>query len=164
MNTNAGAILAGTALGALVATMGIFASVFGVAWYILQVIAYWKIFTKAGKPGWHSIIPFLNNWDEVDLSWNRTMAWVITGLSIVGCVLGVIISNQQAQGVQISGTLNTLSIIVALVAIVLSIISEYKLARAFGKGVGFFIGLIFLNPIFMLILGFGNAQYQGQQG
>ncbi len=74
MNTNAGAILAGTALGALVATMGIFASVFGVAWYILQVIAYWKIFTKAGKPGWHSIIPYLNDWDKTDLSWNRTMA------------------------------------------------------------------------------------------
>lgn len=158
------AVAAQSALAAVFATMGIFAIVIGIAWYILQVIAYWKIFVKAGKPGWHSIIPFLNNWDEVDLSWSRTMAWVVTCLSIVGCVLSVIISNQQAQGVQISGALNTLSIVVALIAIVLSIISEYKLAKAFGKGIGFFLGLVFLNPIFKLILGFGDAQYQGRQG
>ncbi|MBQ4514613.1 MAG: hypothetical protein II969_16590 [Anaerolineaceae bacterium] len=148
---------------AVMTTMGIFAVVFAVAWYILQVIAYWKIFTKAGRPGWHSIIPFLNNWDEVDLSWNRTMAWVVTCLSVVGCIISVIITNQQNQGLQISSTLNTLSYIVALLVVVLGIICEYKLAKAFGKGVGFFLGLVFLNPIFMLILGFGSAQYLGRQ-
>ena len=46
------AVAAGSALGAFLATMGIFALVIGIAWYILQVIAYWKIFVKAGKPGY----------------------------------------------------------------------------------------------------------------
>ena len=36
-------------------------------------------------------------------------------------------------------------------------------AKVFGKGAGFAIGLIFLNPIFLLILAFGSAQYQGPQ-
>ncbi len=158
------AAAAQSVFGALFATMGVFSIVFGVAFYILQVVAYWRIFEKAGKPGWHSIIPFLNNWDEVDLSWNRTMAWVMTCLSIVGCVLSVIISNQQAQGLQVSGALSTLSLVLVIVVLVLGIISVYKLAKAFGKGVGFFLGLVFLRPIFMLILGFGDAQYQGRQG
>ena len=28
--------------------------------YVLAVIAMWKIFTKAGKPGWASLIPIYN--------------------------------------------------------------------------------------------------------
>ena len=43
-------------LGAYVAIV----SVAGIVWYVLQVVAYWKIFTKAGQPGWKSIIPVYN--------------------------------------------------------------------------------------------------------
>ena len=39
----------------------------------------------------------------------------------------------------------------------------FKLAKAFGQGVGFGFGLLFLNPIFVAILGFGNAEYIGPQ-
>ena len=35
------------------------------------------------------------------------------------------------------------------------------MAKSFGKGVGFAIGLILLSPIFIMILGFGDATYQG---
>ena len=35
------------------------------------------------------------------------------------------------------------------------------LSTVFGKGGGFTLGLIFLSPIFFLILGFGSAQYIG---
>lgn len=30
---------------------------------ILIIIGWWKMFTKAGVPGWHSIIPFLDIYD-----------------------------------------------------------------------------------------------------
>lgn len=43
------------------------------------------------------------------------------------------------------------------------VLLNYKTAKAFGKGVGFTIGLIFLQPVFLMILGFGSAQYQGPQ-
>ncbi len=35
---------------------------------VVGIVAMWKIFTKAGKPGWHSIIPFLNMYDLVEIS------------------------------------------------------------------------------------------------
>ena len=35
--------------------------------------------------------------------------------------------------------------------------------RAFGHGVGFAIGMLFFEPIFMLILGFGSSAYLGPQ-
>jgi len=34
-----------------------------------------------------------------------------------------------------------------------------ELAKVFGRGAGFAAGLILLHPIFILILGFGNAKY-----
>ncbi|MBV9544620.1 MAG: signal peptidase I, partial [Chloroflexi bacterium] len=34
--------------------------IFGIVVYILFVIGAWKVFTKAGRPGWWSIIPILN--------------------------------------------------------------------------------------------------------
>lgn len=51
----------------------------------------------------------------------------------------------------------TISLIIAV------IIADVKLAKAFGKGAGFALGLIFLSVIFLPILGFGSAQYQGAQ-
>jgi uncharacterized protein DUF5684 len=33
------------------------------------------------------------------------------------------------------------------------------LARQFGKGIGFALGLLFLSPIYICILGFGEARY-----
>ena len=162
--TDNNAVVAGGILGAFLATLGIFALVIGVAWYILQIVAYWKIFVKAGRPGWHSIIPFLNEWDRTDMSWNRTMAWVMIACMILGSILynsGVTVN---ADGESVRTFVGTLGGIISLVGAVIAIISEYKLAKAFGKGFGFFLGLLFLNPIFKLILGFGNAQYQGRQG
>jgi len=41
------------------------------------------------------------------------------------------------------------------------IIIAIDLAKSFGKGTGFAMGLIFLSPIFYPILGFGSARYQG---
>jgi hypothetical protein len=35
------------------------------------------------------------------------------------------------------------------------------LAKSFGRGTGFALGLIFLSPIFLLILGFGSDRYLG---
>lgn len=48
---------------------------------------------------------------------------------------------------------------VPIVNIVVSIIVAHELAKAFGKGVGFTIGLIILPIIFLPVLGFGKATY-----
>jgi preprotein translocase subunit Sss1 len=151
------------ALGAFFATMGIFAVVFAVAWYILQVVAYWRIFTKAGRPGWHSIIPILNEWDRTDLSWSRTMAWVLIACILLGAIFTSVGTTTDADGVTTTTFLGTVGYIISIIGALITIISEYKLAKAFGKGFGFFLGLVFLNPIFKIILGFGDAQYQGRQ-
>jgi len=47
--------------------------------------------------------------------------------------------------------------------IIYLIATQFKLAKVFGKGVGFGFGLWLLPIIFMPILGFGQAQYIGTE-
>lgn len=53
--------------------------------------------------------------------------------------------------------------LVPCVGIVVSLIMSLKLAKAFGKGTGFGIGLFLLPFVFQLILAFGSAEYEGPQ-
>ena len=50
---------------------------------------------------------------------------------------------------------------IPIVNIVIAIIVLYDLAKSFGKGIGFFFGLFLLPFVFMPILGFGEATYEG---
>lgn len=50
---------------------------------------------------------------------------------------------------------------IPFVGSVAQLVAYFKLAPAFGKGAGFGIGLIFLSPIFLAILAFGDADYEG---
>lgn len=123
-----------------------------VAWYILQVVAYWKIFTKAGEAGWKSLIPFYNMYTQYKLTWNPMWFFVLIACGAVNFAFG------GTEGVFYAiGTLTSLAMGV------IGIISNFKLSQAYGHGACFAIGLILLNPIFMLILGFGSSEYQGPQ-
>lgn len=51
--------------------------------------------------------------------------------------------------------------LIPCVNIVIAIILMIDLAKVFGKGTGFGLGLAFLNPIFAAILAFGDAEYEG---
>lgn len=54
-----------------------------------------------------------------------------------------------------------LLLLIPCVNVVIQIITSVKLAKVFGKGIGFTLGLIFLGPIFQLILAFDSSEYQG---
>jgi uncharacterized membrane protein YhaH (DUF805 family) len=51
--------------------------------------------------------------------------------------------------------------IIPLVNLIISILVSMDIAKSFGKGAGFGLGLAFLSPIFYPILGFGSATYKG---
>lgn len=97
--------------------------------YVLLVIAFWKMFEKAGEEGWKSIIPLYNTYILYKLTWGN--GWFFL-LNFIPCV-----------------------------NVVVSIITCFKTAKAYGKGIGFGFGLLFLYNIFLLILGFGSAEYVG---
>ena len=125
--------ISSTSSGTEALTGGIMAVYYIVAivMWVLLIIAEWKIFTKAGKPGWHSIIPFLNLYDIFEIAGYN--GWMF------------------------------LTLLIPCVGWIFMILMLVKLAKAFGQGTGFTIGLILLTNIFLLILGFGPAQYVGNK-
>ncbi len=86
----------------------------------------WKIFDKAGKPGWAAIVPFYNIYLLVEIV-GRDILWFV------------------------------LCLILPFLVIVIYI----DLAKSFGKGTGYGLGLAFLPFVFFPMLGFGDAQYIG---
>lgn len=50
---------------------------------------------------------------------------------------------------------------IPIVNFIILIVVMNDLSKSFGKGVGFTIGLVFLSWIFLAILGWGSAEYQG---
>ncbi len=123
--------------------------------FILQVIADWKIFSKAGVAGWKSLIPFYNVIVEYGISWNTTMGIVSVACGFCTALLNLWSDTPNWQVL--------LFFIVAIVAFVLHIIQSLKLSKCFGKGTGFGIFLILCGPIARLVLGLGKVRYIGKQ-
>lgn len=138
--TEAAYAMGGAMLGGM---FGVFA-VFMIVFYVLLIIAEWKIFTKAGEKGWKSLIPFYSTYILFKIS-KLNAGWFI------GFLVASVLTSIQVEWVMLIG---------AIALVVIGIYSAIKLADAFGKGTGFKIGLILLPSIFTLILGFGSAEYQ----
>ncbi len=51
---------------------------------------------------------------------------------------------------------------IPIVGLIIAILVSIEVAKNFGKGAGFGLGLAFLPFIFYPILGFGSAKYQGR--
>lgn len=125
----------GAALGAF---LGIYLVVVLVI-AVLQVVAMWKVFTKAGEKGWKSIIPI----------YNIVILFKISGIS------------PWLIFVYFAGIIPFVGWIAILA---LSIYQANSLAKSFGKDVGYTIGLLLLPVIFYMILGLGKAEYIGPGG
>lgn len=121
--------------------------------YILIIIGYWKIFTKAGEPGWKSIIPIYNLFTQYKLTWKTYMIW-----PVIICYLG-----GSALDYYFDGALSIIGSLLMLAGAIIMIVGQHKLSKAFGHGVGFTLGLIFLTPIFLMVLGFGSSRYEGNR-
>lgn len=52
-------------------------------WWLLQIIANWRIFTKAGESGWKSIIPLYGDYVSYRIAWQTSYFWLIFILGIV---------------------------------------------------------------------------------
>lgn len=94
---------------------------------VLMLVSMWKIFVKAGKAGWASLIPFYNTIVMLEIA--KLPIWYIflMFIPIVNAIIGVVVMA--------------------------------KMAKAFGKGTGFVLGMLFLPLIFYPILAFDKSEY-----
>ena len=121
-------------------------------WYVLQVIGDWMLFKKAGKKGWHSIIPILNIYDEYDICWKGSKGIFFLFLNVV---LSVGLAVQEPPFL-------IAALIAAVGALLLEIRQSFKLARSFGHGFGYGLFLLIFDRLGRIILGLGKSQYVGK--
>lgn len=93
------------------------------------VAGMWKMFEKAGQPGWAAIIPIYNMYILCKVGGRPGWWLILMFIPIVSIVIWAIVSSD--------------------------------LSKSFGRGTGTTVGIFFLGFIFLPILGFGKAEYQG---
>jgi len=120
--------------------IGLISAYFGVIILIVLVfiIAGWRLFSKAGKPGWAIIIPFYNLYIYTQII-QRPGWWILLYFSIAIPAVG------------------------ALALVFLSIVDQLRLAKVFGRSAGFGVGLILLGWVFFPILAFSGSQYDSHR-
>jgi len=95
---------------------------------VVVIAGMWKVFTKAGEPGWAAIVPIYNGIVLLKIA-GKPVWWIILFL-------------------------------IPVVSFIIAIIVSIEVAKKFGQGTGYGIGLAFLPFVFYPMLGFGAAQYQ----
>ncbi len=108
----------------------------GLAVAAIVLVGKWKVFEKAGQPGWAAIVPIYNLVILFRIS-GQSGWWALSLLAGVVPILG------------------------ALFFLVVLIRMVHRISVRFGHGAGFTCGLILLSFVFWPILGFGSSRYRG---
>lgn len=111
---------------------------FGVGYLIFMlilcafiIVCMWKVFVKAGKPGWAAIVPIYNAWVLFEIGGEEGWKVLLSLIPVVG----------------------------SIIVLIFTIKAYLEIARRFGKSTGFGILMIFFAPIMFAILAFSDAQY-----
>ena len=140
----------GTAAGAIVGGVLIFflvVALISLAVSICTIIGQWKVLKKAGKNGWEAIVPVYGQ--IVICQVVGVNPWWLLVVFIGGFVLNII---------PVIGSLASMAI-----SVYFMVLLNVSVARSFGKNDGFAAGLIFLPPVFWLMLGSKDVKYCGQR-
>lgn len=111
------------------------------AYYIVLIVAEWKLFKKAGKNGWEAIVPFYSTYVLVEIA---GLNWWYFLIAISSSIVGLL---------GISG----LDILCNIATLFVNFLIFYNLALKAGKN-GKLYGIlgIFFGWILILILGFSK--------
>ena len=112
---------------------------FELAINIASIIGMWKMFEKAGEPGWPAIIPFYNFYKLCGITMGNPWYWLrlfVICVPVVGWVAAIYFLWQICKAT----------------------------ALAYGKPESWAFGYLFLSPVFYCITGFDNSDYYGPMG
>ena len=143
----------------------------GIGAVVMIIIAWCRIFKKAGIHPGMFFIPGYGAYLCYRIADSGVLFFIQLGISVGGSLISSLIASTAAGSRRYysdySAPLAGLGIIYILVLIAVLIINIFyfiNLSKCFGKSGGFAVGLLFLYPIFICILGFGSAQYYGSAG
>jgi cyanate permease len=95
---------------------------------IAMMAGMWKVFEKAGQPGWQAVVPFYNLYILNEIAGKDVMWFIMTMIPCVQFVAMIVIC--------------------------------VEVAKKFGKGPEFGVGLALLGFVFFPVLGFSDARFR----
>jgi hypothetical protein len=126
--------------------------VLGVLLCLLTVVSMWRIFVKAGRPGWQSLVPGYNIYvifRMADLPPWQASAFIAT-----------VVARAAARFIPgVSGGSMIISLTLVLASAGFWFVACLGLASKFGRGTAFAIGLVLVPFVFFPVLAFGSAPY-----
>ena len=106
---------------------------------IAAIVGMWKMFEKAGEPGWPALIPFYNMYKFCGLVMGNPWYWLrffVFIIPIIGWIAGIYFVWQMCKAT----------------------------ALAYGKPESWACGYLFLSGVFYCLTGFDNSEYYGPMG
>lgn len=114
-------------------------STFELLWSVATIAGMWKMFEKAGRPGWPSLIPFYNTYKHCEIVMGNPWYWLrmfVVIIPVIGWIAAIYFYFQISKAT----------------------------ARAYGKPDSWAWGYLLLTPVFYCMTGFGDAEYYGPYG
>ena len=97
----------------------------------VMIVSLWKVFTKAGRPGWAAIVPFYNMWTLFEIGGQKGAYIFFIFIPFVG----------------------------SIIYLVFEIKALLEIAKRFGKDTTFGVLSIFFPFVTFPILAFSDAKY-----
>ena len=147
------------ATGMFIVIMGIFFLI-ALAASVLTIIGRWKVFEKAGKPGWAAIVPYYNTYVTYELgNFPPMLVFLTVGTTVIAFVTGFIEGAAGYNEVLLVPAL-ILSILLSMLSLAISVIEvlvSINIAKKFGKSALYGLGIAFLPYVFYMMLGFDKT-------
>ncbi len=99
--------------------------------YIIAAVGQWKVFEKAGKKGWHAIIPLLNSYDLFEIGGIKGIYILFAFIPLVGPIIYLVYLVKAYIGI----------------------------CKGFGKDNIYAVLFFFFAPIMFIIFGFNEEQF-----
>ena len=122
---------------------------------VLTMIAWAKLFKKAGVGWWTIFIPVYGSYKTFAVAESGGLFFGIIGVSVAQSLLVSLVGNSSDS----TAPILIISLICLIAEIVMLCVYLVRLAEVYGRGKGFAAGLFFLYPVFIMILAFGNTGY-----
>ncbi len=160
---------------ALLIVLVIYGIVFliALAFGIVTLIAHWKLFEKAGEPGWKAIIPYYNTFKLAQIATGSNLVgWLLIGLSAGYLVLSVGMQIAMAFLDSDNTSFMIFMLFFYLATMVMSLgvaglsgYTHFMLGKSFGKPTVWNVLMIFFSPFLTIAMGFDkNLTYVGPKG
>ena len=109
------------------------------AWKILTRIGEYRVLQHIGENGWKALIPFYR-----EITFFKRLDMKYEGITFIFASIGALLFSTRSEAIYS---------ICAFVALFCILIYYYKIVKIYNHGFWFYMGLVFLQPIFWMILG-----------